>query len=380
MSGIGILLASALVGAAAALVGPMVLAQGPAEAMKPTAEIAALPGVYFNEALAAALPAAVGRPARSRVATNLTPPISFHGETGGLVGHRCRPRRGARRDPGVEVRRTDAGAGAAIAPSILSGRFDVSISGINDDPELEKQVDVIGYMYDATTIMTLQGDPLGVASLEDLCGKRVAVSVGAFQNRLVQAASETCGVPMEILSLPKMPEVLQAVRTGRADATLNGDATSVYTTGNQVGNGKGLEALPEVRLAVGYLGMLTAKDNPELRDVLVAALEQMVAAGGHRAIMEKWGLGPLAVETVKVNDAAAMPAKRGRWPRSMSSRAGRSFCRPSASGCGGVRSRPGRRRSSRSCCSAGASVGARACSGPGSRGFSSTRGSLAASS
>ena len=380
MSGIGILLASALVGAAAALVGPMVLAQGSAEAMKPTAEIAALPGVYFNEALAAALPAAVGRPARSRVATNLTPPISFHGETGGLVGidadlaaalgvilaSRCGGRMRGR------ARRSRLRS--------LSGRFDVSISGINDDPELEKQVDVINYMYDATTIMTLQGDPLGVASLEDLYGKRVAVSVGAFQNRLVQAASETCGVPMEILSLPKMPEMLQGVRTGRADATLNGDATSVYTTGNQVGNGKGLEALPEVRLAVGYLGMLTAQDNPELRDVLVAALEQMVAAGGHRAIMEKWGLGPLAVETVKVNDAAAMPAKRGRWPRSMSSRAGRSFCRLSASGCGGVRSRPGRRRSSRSCCSAGASVGARACSGAGSRGFSSTRGSLAASS
>lgn len=309
MNGIGTLLGSALVGAAAALVGPMALAQGAAEAMRPSAEIAALPGVAFNETLAAALPAAVRSAGALKVATDLTPPISFHGETGGLVGIDADLAAALGVILGVEVRMTDVGAGAAIVPSILSGRFDVSISGINDDPELEKQVDVIDYMYDATTIMTLQGNPLGIASLEDLCGKRVAVPVGTFQNRLVQAASEKCGVPMEILSLPKMPEVLQAVRTGRADATVNGYATSVYTTENQVGNGKGLEALPEVRLAVGYLGMLTAKDNPELRDTLVAALEQMVAAGGYKAIMEKWGLGPLAVATVKVNDAASMPAE-----------------------------------------------------------------------
>lgn len=111
------------------------------------------------------------------------------------------------------------------------------------------------------------------------------------------------------MSLPKMPDVLQAVRTGRADATVNGYATSVYTTAHQVGNGKGLEALPDIRLAVGYLGMLTAKDNAALRDTLAAALEQMVQAGGYKAIMEKWGLGPLAVTSVKVNDAASMPVE-----------------------------------------------------------------------
>ena len=157
--------------------------------------------------------------------------------------------------------------------------------------------------------MTIQGNPLGIASMADLCGRRVAVPVGTFQNRMVEAASAKCETPIEILSLPKMPVVLQAVRTGRADATVNGYATSVYTTANQVGNGKGLQALPDIRLAVGYLGMLTAKDTPELRDTLVAALEQMVAAGGYKAIMEKWGLGPLAVEAVKVNDAASMPVE-----------------------------------------------------------------------
>lgn len=309
MDGIRKLLGSTLVGAAVALAGTVAVAQGTAEVMTPSAEITALPGVVRNETLAAGLPASVRSAGVLKVATDLTPPISFHGADGGLVGIDADLATALGVILGVEVQMTDVGAGAAIVPAILSKRFDVSISGINDDPELEKQVDVIDYMYDATTIMTIQGNPLGIASMADLCGRRVAVPVGTFQNRMVEAASAKCETPIEILSLPKMPDVLQAVRTGRADATVNGYATSVYTTANQVGNGKGLQALPDIRLAVGYLGMLTAKDTPELRDTLVAALEQMVAAGGYKAIMEKWGLGPLAVEAVKVNDAASMPVE-----------------------------------------------------------------------
>ena len=309
MDGIRKLLGSTLVGAAVALAGTVAVAQGTAEVMTPSAAITALSGVVRNETLAARLPASVRSAGVLKVATDLTPPISYHGADGGLVGIDADLATALGVILGVEVQMTDVGAGAAIVPAILSKRFDVSISGINDDPELEKQVDVIDYMYDATTIMTIQGNPLGIASMADLCGRRVAVPVGTFQNRMVEAASAKCETPIEILSLPKMPDVLQAVRTGRADATVNGYATSVYTTANQVGNGKGLQALPDIRLAVGYLGMLTAKDTPELRDTLVAALEQMVAAGGYKAIMEKWGLGPLAVEAVKVNDAASMPVE-----------------------------------------------------------------------
>ncbi len=309
MNRVSRLLGSALTGAATALVATTAFAQGSAEVMEPGSEITALPGVALNEKLAAGLPEAIKSGGVLKIATDLTPPISFHGEDGGLVGIDADLAAALGVILGVKVEMTDVGAGAAIVPSIMSKRFDVSISGINDDPELEKQVDVIDYMYDATTIMTIQGNPLGVASMEDLCGKRVAVPVGTFQGRMVEAASTKCETPMEIMSLPKMPDVLQAVRTGRADATVNGYATSVYTTANQVGNGKGLEALPDIRLAVGYLGMLTAKDDPALRDTLVAALQQMVDVGGYKAIMEKWGLGPLAVETVKVNDAASMPVE-----------------------------------------------------------------------
>ncbi|PYE23402.1 amino acid ABC transporter substrate-binding protein (PAAT family) [Rhizobium sp. PP-CC-3A-592] len=284
-------------------------AEGAAVKMVPETDIAKLPGVALTQTLADALPADIKKAGVLKVATDLTPPISFHSDEGKLVGIDADLAAALGVILGVEIRMTDVGAGAAIVPSILSKRFDISISGINDDPELQKQVDVIDYMFDATTIMTIKDNPLGIKDMGDLCGKKVAVPVGTFQGKLVEAASAKCATPIDIMSIPKMPDVLQAVRTGRADATVNGYATSVYTTANQTGKGKGLQALPDVRLAVGYLGMLTSKDNPELRDTVVAALQQMVDSGAYQTIMTKWGLGPLAVKTIKVNDAANMPVE-----------------------------------------------------------------------
>ncbi|WP_087000118.1 ABC transporter substrate-binding protein [Rhizobium sullae] len=282
-------------------------AESAAVKMVPDTDVATLPGVALTQKLADALPSSIKSGGVLKVATDLTPPISFHADDGKLIGIDADIAAALGVILGVDVQMTDVGAGAAIVPSILSKRFDISISGINDDLELEKQVDVIDYMYDATTIMTIKDNPLGIQAMTDLCGKKVAVPVGTFQGKMVEAASAKCATPIDIMSIPKMPDVLQAVRTGRADATVNGYATSVYTTANQTGNGKGLQALPDIRLAVGYLGMLTAKDNPELRDTVVAALQQMVDSGAYETIMKKWGLGPLAVKTVKVNDAANMP-------------------------------------------------------------------------
>ncbi|WP_284778039.1 ABC transporter substrate-binding protein [Agrobacterium sp. lyk4-40-TYG-31] len=301
-------LKNGLTGIAFSLLATSVLAaEGPATKMVPDADVAKLPGIAFDQKLADRLPTAIKDKKVLKVATDLTPPISFQAEDGKLIGIDADIAAALGVILGVDVQMTNVGAGAAIVPAVLSKRFDMTISGINDDVELEKQVDVIDYMFDATTIMTIKGNPLGIKSMEDLCGKKVAVPVGTFQARMVEAASAKCATPMNVMSIPKMPDVLQAVRTGRADATVNGYATSVYTTENQTGKGVGLQALPDVRLAVGYLGMLVSKDNPDLRDTVIASLQHMIDSGAYKAIMEKWGLGPLAVKTVKFNDAASMP-------------------------------------------------------------------------
>ncbi|MGO7580871.1 ABC transporter substrate-binding protein, partial [Rhizobium ruizarguesonis] len=71
--------------------------------------------------------------------------------------------------------------------SILAKRFDISISGINDYPDLEKQVDVIDYMYDATTIMTIKDNPLAIKGMEDLCGSNIGIDADQLAILAVKA-------------------------------------------------------------------------------------------------------------------------------------------------------------------------------------------------
>jgi polar amino acid transport system substrate-binding protein len=275
------------------------------------ADVKTLPGVTFDKALADKLPDRVRASGVLKIATDAqTPPITFLGADGsGIIGIDADLAAAIGIVLGVKVEMSDLGAGAAIVPAIKSGRYDVSISGINDDPELEKQLDVIDYMYDATTIMVQRGNPRNIQAMADLCGKQVAVPVGTFQERMVEAESAKCATPIDITTIPRMPDVLAAVRSGRADATVNGYATSVYTTEHQVQKGVGLQALPDIRLAVGYLGMLTRKDDAGLRDAVTGALRSLVESGAYGAIMGAWGLAPLSVKAIRVNDAASLPVE-----------------------------------------------------------------------
>ena len=273
--------------------------------LEPAAEIAALPGVELDETLRGMLPESVLTANTLKVATAaFTPPISFWGPSNAeIIG--IAPDLAAAFGVvfGVDVELIDLAMDSATIPAIKSGRFDLSMAGTNDLVERHEQVDFLDYMFDGKTIMVPQGNPRGIHDMDDLCGKTVAVGVGTFQERIVKEHSGQCAEAINILSIPKQPDVLVAVRSGRADATVNGYATSVYTTENQIQNGKGLEAIPAVRVAVGYVGMAFSKNNAEMRDAAQAALQKLIESGAYAAIMEKWGLGSLAVESAKINDA-----------------------------------------------------------------------------
>ncbi|MGY3611689.1 ABC transporter substrate-binding protein, partial [Bradyrhizobium sp. Lot11] len=56
------------------------------QAMTPADDVAKLPGIALNQKLADGLPAGIKSAGLLKVATDLTPPISFHADDGKLVG------------------------------------------------------------------------------------------------------------------------------------------------------------------------------------------------------------------------------------------------------------------------------------------------------
>lgn len=295
---------------AAAVIAPPALAQTATTVeLVPGSEVTSLPGVAFDQGLADKLPAAIRSTGALKIVTTAyTPPIAYFGpDNKEIIGVDADIAKALGVLFGLKIEMTDIAAFPALIPALKAKRFDLAISGANDTPALEKQVDVVDYMYDGKTIMVQRGNPQHITAMADLCGKKVAVSVGSLQEQMVQAQSAKCATPIDIVSIPKQPDVLVAVRTGRVDATVNGYATSIYTTKHQLQNGVGLDALPDVRLAVGYLGMLTNKDDSQLRDAVAAGLQTLVTSGAYAQIMQKWGLDPLAIKDVKINDGINIP-------------------------------------------------------------------------
>ncbi|MBD9596367.1 ABC transporter substrate-binding protein [Ensifer sp. ENS05] len=266
--------------------------------------------VVFDQALQDKLPKSVRDAGKVTVATTAyTPPIVFMGpDNTEIIGLDADIINAFSVMFGVKFEIADLGNFAALIPALKAKRFDMSISGMGATLEREKQLDMIPYMYDGKTIMVQKGNPLGIKTMEDLCGQKVAVGVGTAQEALVKKTSDTkCKTPIQVLSIPKQPEVLIAVRTGRAAATVGGYATGVYTTKHQIQNGVGLEALPEVRQDVGYNTIALAKDNSELRDAVMAAFQKLIDSGDYAKMLAKWELAPLAIENARLNDAANLP-------------------------------------------------------------------------
>jgi polar amino acid transport system substrate-binding protein len=285
-------------------------AQDPAPIKRNVAsDVKSLPGVSLDEKIRAMLPSEIRDVETLSVATTaFVPPIAFFGSNNQeIIGISPDLITAFGIIFGVKMEMMDLGMDSAVVPSIQSKRFDMSASGAFDSLEREKVVDILDYMFDGQTILVPKGNPKSIKTLDDFCGKTIAVGVGTIQERTVSEKDEKCAESINVLRIPKQPEVLAAVRSGRADATLNGYATSIYSTQNQIGAGQGLEAVAEIRVNVGYVGMLFNKSNTQLRDAAQAALQKLIESGAYATIMEKWGVAPLAVKAARINDAGNLP-------------------------------------------------------------------------
>ncbi|MGZ0152895.1 ABC transporter substrate-binding protein [Kribbella sp. WER1] len=262
--------------------------------------------VAFDQKLQDLLPQQIRSAGVVKVATTAyTPPIVYLGpDNKDIIGLDADIAAAFSTMFGVRFELTDLGNFGALIPALKAQRFDLSISGMGDTVEREKELDLIDYMFDGKTIMVAKGNPKNIKSMDDLCGKTVAVGVGTAQEALVKQKSATCPKPIDVLSIPKQPDVLVAVRTGRADATVGGYATGVYTAQHQIGNGIGLEALPGVREDVGYNTIAFDKSKTQLRDAIQAGLQALIVSGAYKDMMAKYGLTDLAVKEAKLNDAA----------------------------------------------------------------------------
>jgi polar amino acid transport system substrate-binding protein len=195
---------------------------------------------------------------------------------------------------------------ASIIPGIQANRFDMGMSAFGDFAEREKILDIIDYTLEGTGIVVIEGNPHNIKKLSDACGLRAAAVQGSIPLRLLDKQKELCPAdkPLEILQLPANDQAKAALKSGRADLAMDTIGVAAYSLANQPEAGKKLELIEGPKYAVGYQGILVTKNNPQLRDAVVATLQSMIDDGSYAKIFEKWKLTQNMVKTITVNDAA----------------------------------------------------------------------------
>ncbi|MCW0001053.1 ABC transporter substrate-binding protein [Pararhizobium sp. YC-54] len=193
---------------------------------------------------------------------------------------------------------------AALIPGIEAKRFDVASGGISDTEEREQKLDFVNYMLSGGSAMVRAEDADTYKTIADFCGKSVATLLGSrVIMAKVEEASAACtakgGAEIRAEQLPSAPDARMQLDLKRVDAYL-GDFPALVYMGGQ---------FPGKYSIVGGTYMLTpyitswglSKDNAGLRDAMKTTLQEMLADGAYKTIMDKWGVGGAMLPEITVN-------------------------------------------------------------------------------
>lgn len=197
---------------------------------------------------------------------------------------------------GLEVEKKNA-TFDSIIPGLAAGKFDIALSSFTDTKEREKQVDMVTYLTAGTSFYTTTAKPTDVQTLEDLCGKKVAVQKGTVQQEDVEAQNKKCSTPIDIQVFTQQTDVDLALTSGKAQIALADSPVAAYAVKQSNGKlkltGKDYDSAP--------YGIAVSKKTG-LTPAVQAAVQALMDNGTYKAILAKWGLESGAITESKIND------------------------------------------------------------------------------
>ncbi|MEU9346800.1 ABC transporter substrate-binding protein [Streptomyces sp. NPDC048278] len=198
---------------------------------------------------------------------------------------------------------------------LQANRFNAIMSAMNDtkdrqdgiDSDTGKKVgsgvDFVDYFTAGTSILVQKGNPKGIKSLDDLCGKVVALQKGTTSEGIAKAQSEKCtkdgGKAIDLQTFDTDPEALLRLKQGASVADLNDFPVAAYNAKTS-NSGKDFEVVGE-QIEAGPYGIAVSKENTQLRDAIQAAMAAIIKNGDYQKILEKWNVTQGAVTESKIN-------------------------------------------------------------------------------
>lgn len=184
-----------------------------------------------------------------------------------------------------------------LITSLTSKRLDVIMSAMSDTKKRQASIDFVDYFVVGTSILVKKGNPEGITSPDDFCGKTIALQRGTTQDDVAEAQKKECGAKgLNILKFDTDPEALLQVKQGRAVADMNDFPVAAYT----VTKSNDYEIVGE-QIEAGPYGIGVRKTDTQLRDALQKAMQAIIDDGTYAQILQKWNVTAGAVKTAAIN-------------------------------------------------------------------------------
>ncbi|MEU3794412.1 ABC transporter substrate-binding protein [Streptomyces fructofermentans] len=197
-----------------------------------------------------------------------------------------------------------------IVPAIQAGKFDAAMSAITDNKERQQVVDFVDYSQSGSGILVADGNPDRVGTLDDLCGRKVAVQAATNQLDLLKSQQAVCKKAgkdrIDIQSFPKDSDAQLALRSGKVVAQVLTKPAAGWTA-KKADAGKTFDLVDDPKAPGGYNaspnGIAVSKRLPELTDAIHKALQALIDDGTLTKIYDKYGVASIAVKEATKNAA-----------------------------------------------------------------------------
>ncbi len=199
---------------------------------------------------------------------------------------------------------------STMIPGLDIGRWDMINTGIFWTEQRAGMMQMINYEYEAVSVSVPHGNPLRIATPDDLAGRSVGVEIGGFEEsklrQLNQSLVNRGMTPIDIRTFDNFAAAFQAMSGGQTDATVSIDPTAAeYAEGGSVERVvSGLFPTP----------VALAMKSRVLSAAVVAVLNDMQRDGSYGALMARYGLvahsGPFSVNGPDGQSRASVPQEK----------------------------------------------------------------------
>ena len=213
------------------------------------------------------------------------PPLQFVDDKGQLKGMRveladeCCKRLGL----APEYIRTEF---ATMIPGLAAKRWDMINTGIFWTEERSKLMYMVPTEQAAISFLAAKGNPLGLKTVDDLAGRRIAVELGGIEERRTREVSEMVAKkglkPVNVMTFNNFAEAFQALRAGQADAATSIDATAMFMQQR----GDFTRAISGVFPQIACFAFA----NKTLADAVVGALNDLKKDGFYDKLLDQYGV------------------------------------------------------------------------------------------